>query len=176
MVYAVAILLISALTTVGLIATWAATSPGNWFWRTMAFLGAMSPLLLIPAYEPFVAFVIQGAVVAAGAQLARWRQARRSGEAYFESRFSVRTILLAMVPMAVLTAAGVQLIEDKELNWIGSVRIGIAAGVISLLGLWIATGRISLGWLRDSCSCRGNEPHSLLLERMVRFRNRDVRF
>ena len=66
MVYAVAILLISALTTVGLIATWAATSPGNWFWRTMAFLGAMSPLFLIPAYESFVAFVIQGAVVAAG--------------------------------------------------------------------------------------------------------------
>jgi hypothetical protein len=62
MVYAVAILLISALTTVSLFAVWAATSPGNWFWRTMALLGAMSPLLLIGAYEPFVAFVIQGAV------------------------------------------------------------------------------------------------------------------
>jgi hypothetical protein len=44
MVYAVAIFLTLVLTTVGFIAVWAATSPGNWFWRTMAFLGAMSPL------------------------------------------------------------------------------------------------------------------------------------
>lgn len=50
MAYAVAILLISALTTVGLLALWAATSTAHWFWRTMGFLAAISPVLLIPAY------------------------------------------------------------------------------------------------------------------------------
>lgn len=147
MVYAVAILLISALTTVGLIAVWAATSPGNWFWRTMAFLGAMSPLLLIPAYEPFVAFVIQGAVVAAGVQLARWRANRGSGEPIFKSRFSLRTVLLAMVPLAVMVAVGVKIVETEDFIWLGSVQIGIVAGILSLTAFWIARGRVPV-WLK----------------------------
>lgn len=146
MVYAVAILLISALTTVGLIAVWAATSPGNWFWRTMAFLGAMSPLLLIPAYEPFVAFVIQGAVVAAGVQLARWRANRGSGEPIFQSRFSLKTILLIMVPLAVMVAVGVKIVETEDFIWLGSVQIGIVAGILSLTAFWIAKGKAAIGW------------------------------
>src|SRR5687767_7422802 len=68
---AIAVLLISALTTTGLLALWAATSRRHWFLRTAAFLAMLSPLLLVPAYEPFVALALQGAVVAGGVGIAR---------------------------------------------------------------------------------------------------------
>jgi hypothetical protein len=141
MVYAVAVLLISVLTTVGLLAVWAATSPGNWFWRTMAFLGAMSPLLLIPAYEPFVAFVIQGAVVAAGVQASHWRRARRSGEVIFQSRFSLKTVLLVMPPVALLVAVAVRLPVLNFLAWRSVVLIGLGGGAATLAAWWIVYGK-----------------------------------
>ncbi len=146
MVYAVAILLVSLLTSVGLLAIWAATSRAHWFWRTMLFLAALTPLLLIPAYEPFLAFVIQGAVVAAGIQLVKWRAARKRSEPFFRTRFSLRTILLAMVPVAVLVAVSVQIYEANDFNGIGAVQIGGVAGLASLLGFWMASGRLRLGW------------------------------
>jgi hypothetical protein len=59
MAYAVAILLVSALTTVGLLTLWAATSTAHWFWRTMGFLAAISSVLAIPAYDVFLVFAIQ---------------------------------------------------------------------------------------------------------------------
>jgi hypothetical protein len=140
MAYAVAILLISALTTVGLLALWAATSTAHWFWRTMGFLAAISPVLLIPAYEPFVAFSIQGAVVAAGVQFAKWRTARKEGEAFFKSQFSVRTVLLTMAPIGLLTAVAVRLPELNHYAWQSVVMIGLGAGVTTLTAWWIAYG------------------------------------
>ncbi len=105
MVYAVAILLVSSLTSVSLLAIFAATSRLHWFWRTMLFLGALAPLLLIPAYEPFIAFVLQGAMIAVGVQLVNWRAARKRGEPFVKSRFSLRTVLLAMVLFFTLRVA-----------------------------------------------------------------------
>ncbi len=74
MEYSLAILLISVLTTNGLLALWAATSqrvgscgrPSTWH---------ASPLLLVPAYEPFVALNIQGTLISLGVAL--WRLIRR---------------------------------------------------------------------------------------------------
>jgi hypothetical protein len=111
----------------------------------MAFLGAMSPLLLIPAYEPFVAFVIQGATVAAGVQLARWRQARKSGESFLKSRFSLKTILLAMVPTAVLVAVWARAPEVGWEGWLSTAKIGIAAGAVVLVSLWLLRAT-SISW------------------------------
>jgi hypothetical protein len=141
MAYAVAILLISALTTVGLLALWAATSTAHWFWRTMGFLAAISPVLLIPAYEPFVAFVIQGAVVAGGVQFAKWRTARKQGELFFKSQFSLRTVLLGMAPIGLLTAVAVRLPELNHYAWQSVVMIGLGAGATTLAAWWIAFGR-----------------------------------
>jgi hypothetical protein len=146
MAYAVAILLISALTTVGLLALWAATSTAHWFWRTMGFLAAISPVLLIPAYEPFVAFAIQGAVVAGGVHLAKWRTARKQGEPFFKSQFSLRTVLLAMVPLAVIVAVWVRTGEDENFTWLGSTQIGVAAGILSLSAFWMATSKARFVW------------------------------
>lgn len=141
MAYAVAILLTSALTTVGLLALWAATSRAHWFWRTMLFLAAIAPLLLIPAYEPFVAFVIQGTVVAAGIQLAKWRTARKNGEAFFKSRFSLRTVLLAMVPIGVLSAVTVRVPELNWYAWQSVILIGLGGGLATLAAWWVTYGR-----------------------------------
>jgi hypothetical protein len=141
MAYVVAILLISALTTVGLLALWAATSTVHWFWRTMGFLAAISPVLLIPAYEPFVAFVIQGAVVAAGVQFAKWRTARKQGESFFKSQFSLRTVLLAMAPIGLLTAVAVRLPELNQYAWQSVVLIGLGAGATTLAAWWVTYGR-----------------------------------
>jgi hypothetical protein len=146
MVYAVAILLVSSLTSVGLLAIWAAASRSHWFWRTMLLLGALAPLLLIPAYEPFIAFVLQGLVIAACVQLARWRAARKRGEPFFHSRFFLRTVLLAMVPVAVLVAVVVRLLEAKDVEWIPATQIGFVAGLTSLLGHWLARGELRLRW------------------------------
>ncbi len=65
----VVVLLATSFTCVGLLAVWAATSPRHWFVRTFVFLAALSPLLLTPAYEPIVAFAIQGLVVACGVRI-----------------------------------------------------------------------------------------------------------
>jgi hypothetical protein len=146
MAYAVAILLISALTTVGLLALWAATSTAHWFWRTMGFLAAISPVLLIPAYEPFVAFVIQGAVVTAGVQFAKWRTARKQGESFFKSQFSVRTVLLAMAPLGLLTAVAVRLPVLNQYAWQSFVLIGLGAGATTLAAWWVTYGQSS-NWI-----------------------------
>ena len=146
MAYAVAVLLVSSLTSVGLFAIWAAASHAHWFWRTMGFLAAISLPLLIPAYEPFVAFLLQGMVVAACIHIVRWRSTRRRGEPLFSSQFSLQTILLVMVPAAFLIAAGVELLRAEEMNWMAATQIGFISGLTSLLGLWLAKGRLRLSW------------------------------
>jgi hypothetical protein len=69
--FLVATLLTSTLVTAGLLALWASTNSGHWFLRTAAFLAAIGPLLLIPAYEPFIVLTLEGATIAAGIKLAR---------------------------------------------------------------------------------------------------------
>ena len=71
MEFSLAILLISTLTTNGLLALWAATSPRHWFWRTTIYLACLSPLLLVPAHELFIALALQGAVISSGVMLRR---------------------------------------------------------------------------------------------------------
>lgn len=149
MIIAVAVLLFSALTSVGLLAIWAATSPWHWFVRTMLYLGFLSLLLLIPAYEPFVAFVLQGAVVAGGVQLARWWHGRNSGNRLeMPLRFKLRTIPLVMVPVAILVAVYFRLPELNYVAWQSVVLIGLGGGIATLIGLWITSGKILRWWVR----------------------------
>jgi len=145
-----AILLVTSLTCVGLLGGWASTSGRHWFLRTSVFVGAGALLLLIPAYEPFVAFVLQGAVVAVGVQLARWW--RRRQDANFASpdrpRFSLITLLSVMVFVAIASAVGARL---PALNFrVGQsvVLIGLTAGWATLVGLWMVHGRLVRWWLR----------------------------
>jgi hypothetical protein len=61
-------LLVTSFTCVGLVALWAATSPRHWFLRTVVVLAPLSPLLAVPAYEPFLIFALQVFVIVIGVQ------------------------------------------------------------------------------------------------------------
>jgi hypothetical protein len=67
-------LLVTSFTCVGLVALWAATAPRHWFLRTAVVLAVLSPLLAVPAYEPFLVFAIQACVIVAGVKLRPWAQ------------------------------------------------------------------------------------------------------
>jgi hypothetical protein len=135
---ALAILLTSTLTTNGLIALWAATSHRHWFLRTALYVACVSPLLWIPAFEPFIGFVLQGAIIAAGVQAGRWwsrrRQRRSSGDA-FPSRawsFSLSTLMFAAILVAMAAAVGSRAPSLNSAAWINVIGIAAYAGVLSL--------------------------------------------
>jgi hypothetical protein len=143
---ALAALLVSSLTCVGLLALWAATSSRHWFLRTAVFVGTLSLLLLIPAYEPFVAFALQGSVVAAGVQLARrWKGASSSSPN--KAQFSLATLLQAMVFVAIAAAVAAKVLQSKLLDWPSIAIIGSVGGLTSLAGFWMRYGSFG-GWIR----------------------------
>jgi hypothetical protein len=156
---AIAVLLVSALTTTGLLALWAATSRRHWFLRTAAFLAVLSPLLLVPAYEPFVALALQGAVVAGGVSIGRWalsrkRRKRLEGDEVTgvgpQWRFSMATLLLAMVLCGVAAAVASQAPRLNWLAWQSVALIGVTGGLATLLGWWAATRKQWRGRLAAS--------------------------
>ena len=139
------VLLVSSLTSVGLLALWAATSNQHWFLRTAVFLGLLSLLLLIPAYEPFVVFTWQGVIVASGIHCARWwRHAGKTSS----RRFSLATMLQAVVVVALLAAVGSRLPELNFLAWRSVVMVGFCAGVATLVGYWVAAAEKPRWWWR----------------------------
>ncbi|MFC1758579.1 hypothetical protein ACFL2H_07395 [Planctomycetota bacterium] len=135
---ALATLLVSSFTSVGVLAIWAAVSPWNWFLRAASFLSLLSLLLMIPAFEPFVAFVLQGATVATGIQLSRKQLHKRSPN---HLRFSLVALLQAMAIISVLTAVAVKLPTLNLLAWQNVVLIGITAGLATLTSCWVVHGR-----------------------------------
>lgn len=144
---ALATLLVSSLTSIGLLALWAATSPRHWFLRTAVFLGVVSLLLLIPAYEPWVAFVLQGAVV-----VRCWRNCRfsldESERGAQPTRFSLATLLQLMVILAVFAAVGSKLPALNYLSWRSVVVIGLTSGLTSLLAYRLIQVKRPTLWLR----------------------------
>jgi len=102
-----AVLLVTSFTCVGLVALWAATSPRHWFVRTAVVLAILSPLMLIPAYEPLVVFLIQFIFVVAGVTVYRWHDGANGHGSHSATsrgarevkalRFSTSTLLLLIV-------------------------------------------------------------------------------
>jgi hypothetical protein len=148
MTVAIVTLLVSTLTTVGLVALWAATSSQHWFVRAAVFLGFISPLLLMRAYAPCVALAIEGATIAVGVSLWRRSQARRAatGATTFWPSFSISSLLAAIT----LTGVGLTLVvrrEDLNDGWqsVGVIGLGSAAAVLA--GAWVATLRGGRAWI-----------------------------
>lgn len=147
------VVLVTSYTSMGLLALWAATSRWHWLLRSAVVLAVLAPLLLIPAYEPWIVFALQACTVAVGVQLWRWRAARRHvRESPSENcntpkrrfRFSLAT-LLALVPMvAVLTAIGTRIVanlpEQNATAWTTIVLNGLCSGCAVLLGAWMVAG------------------------------------
>lgn len=147
------VVLVTSYTSMGLLALWAATSRRHWLLRSTVVLVVLAPLLLIPAYEPWIVFALQACTVTAGVQLWRWRAARRHvRESPSENcdvpkrrfRFSLAT-LLALVPMvAVLTAISTRIVanlpEQNATAWTTIVLNGLCSGCAVLLGAWVVAG------------------------------------
>ncbi len=152
MLFAAAYLLFSTLTSVGLLAIWAATSRWHWFGRMMLFLGVAALPVAIPAGELTAVFLVQGAVVAAGVQLARRGRRRRERKLRGEPRpvpqFSLRDALLVVVPVACLSAIGVRLPALDVPTWLSLVGAGAIAGLATLLALWVVRGKRPAWWAR----------------------------
>ncbi len=148
------VVLVTSYTSMGLLALWAATSRRHWLLRSTVVLVVLAPLLLIPAYEPWIVFALQACTVTAGVQLWRWRAARRHvRESPSENcdvpkrrfRFSLAT-LLALVPLvAVLTVIGTRIVanlpEQNTEAWTTIVLNGLCSGCAVLLGAWMAAGK-----------------------------------
>jgi len=141
-----AILLVTSFTCVGLLSLWAATSPRHWFVRTAVVLVVLSPLLMIPAYEPFVVFIIQSLIIAMGMLLYRW-QARqhspeRSGSDDTDAqeakhfRFSISTLLLMTVFVAIVVAIAMKL---PKLNLTAWTTVGLNGAVGGAATLFAAS-------------------------------------
>ena len=60
------VLLVTSFACTGLLALWAAASRLFWLLRVAVVLAVLSPLLFIPAYEPWSLFALQACTVAAG--------------------------------------------------------------------------------------------------------------
>ena len=166
MLEAFSILTVTSITWVGLLAIWAGASRRHWFLRAGVFVGVLSLLLLIPAYEPFVAFTLQGAVVAVGVKLYRCGvplpaclAVRRKDKAYtagrassgtrrFALRYSILTLLQLTVFLAISMAVAAKLPVLNVRAWQSVVLIGLVFGSATLLGLWIVHGRLLRWWWR----------------------------
>jgi hypothetical protein len=143
------VLLATSFTCLGLLSLWAAWSPQHWFLRAAVFLAVLSPLLLVPAYEPFVAYALQGMVVACGTAARRWwlRRRQKSEAAPAQStpanlRFSLSTLLLLMALVAVLTPIAIKLPRLDVRSWVSVAAIGTACGLTTLAAAWMSAARL----------------------------------
>jgi hypothetical protein len=140
-------LLVTSFTCVGLLALWAAKSERHWFVRTAIVFIVLSPLLAVPALEPFVVFAIQSAVVAFGVMLYRRRVIKHSSTKEIETdaevkaapcvRFSLTTVMLGMVLVAIVAAIAVRFPRLNVPGWTTIFLNGAAAEVSTLVGAWM---------------------------------------
>jgi hypothetical protein len=163
-------LLVTSFTCVGLVALWAATSPRHWFLRTAVVVAFLSPLLLIPACEPFLTFMIQAGIVVGG--VIAWRRATFSrnrnvippfAPSHYRGpksviRYSLTTLLLlaalACVTVAVATRIATNLPPQNREAWTTIALDGLLCGSAVLIGAWMfASARKWWAWPTGIIAC-----------------------
>ncbi|TWT31033.1 hypothetical protein KOR34_44070 [Posidoniimonas corsicana] len=142
------LLLLTTVTTVGLIAAWAATSRWHWFVRAMLCLGVAALPLLIPAYELSIAAMALMGTVVAGVLVWKWLRRRAAGERR-PSQFATRDLLLAVIPVAAVCAVVVQMPPLGADRWFGMLLSGCFSGLVILVGLWLAAAVPWNRWARS---------------------------
>jgi hypothetical protein len=153
-----AALLVSSFTIVGVVALWAATSPGPWFVRAIVVIGILLPLLLIPAYEPFLTLALEAAFVVAGVRA--WRSRHTATKTVSSDsintgavdagrpkslQFSLVTLLWMTAIAAIAVAIGARIVKDlppqNAQAWITIALNGFASGAAVLVGAWLAASK-----------------------------------
>lgn len=151
-------LLTTSFTCVGLLALWAATSPRHWFVRTAVVIGVLSPLLIVPAPEPFFVLILQCGVVTLGTLVYRRlhmlkRQGPNSIHTLLPSQkgpdegrhdtaggvpptatfhFSLATLLLCTVLAAIAAAIAVHFPRLNLPAWSTMLLHGVSSGIATL--------------------------------------------
>lgn len=142
-------LLVSLFSSVGLLALWAATSSRHWFLRASVLLAALSPLLLVPAYEPLLILALEAATVALGVKL--WQWLAKTNRVQGTIHFSLKSLLLLTPIVAVVTAIGTRIVVNMERqtleSWITITLNGMTSAVVVLLAAWIIVStRRTIAW------------------------------
>lgn len=121
-----------------LLGIWAAVVRRHWFLRFAVVGGVLALALLVPAYEVVIEFgVAMGLIALAVRATRRPRQWR--------ARWSIETVLLAMVVAAVVAAViGAAPTYGVEM-WIRLFGIGFTVSYFGLACLWIVCGRAQVG-------------------------------
>jgi hypothetical protein len=148
------LVVVSFMSFFGLLVVWAGLGRGNWFVRAAITLGCVSLLLLIPAYELMIVYVLQ--VVITFAVLTLWRCGHLSscGAASEPTRarwqFSIRDLMLLTVLAAWISAMVTQVPAEARTSQVALLIEGVAMALLSVAAAWIAFGR-SRWWLRLPC-------------------------
>lgn len=170
---ALGLLLVTPLSSVGILAIQAATWRLHWFVRTAIVLGCLSPLLWVPAFEPFVAFVLEAATVAGVIALGRRRApvphesscatpaadvvGAEPGRVPVEATRArlpggqLKISLLSLFLLTTLAAAGAAVFQRMPSfdgrTWLSILVVGTGSAGSVLLGRVGASG-LFRGWLR----------------------------
>ncbi len=140
--------------------------------RSAVVLLVLSPLLLIPAYEPWIIFALQTCVVVTGVQI--WRRSTAANDHSlgelpgnhskanrgFVPRFSLRTLFAITALVAVLTAIVTRIVtnwpQQSVESWTTIVLNGMCGGCAVLLGAWLlASERKRIAWPAALLACMG---------------------
>ena len=127
---------------VGICSVWLAIGRGHWFARFLVFLPLLMAPILIDAYDMFYHHAFGTALIVLGIGAYRhWR--------LWQWRFTSRSMLLAMVVLAVFGAVFANTPEFGAHQWLGFLGIGAAIAAGTLLCVWTVCGR-GKWWTRAS--------------------------
>jgi hypothetical protein len=156
-------LAVLAMTFIGLWSIWAGFGRAHWFVRVSVLLGWISLVLVIPAYELLILFLVQaGVTIAVLSAWRAWRSYRVSAQGGDELpsglpirsrwQFSVRDLLLLAVLVAWLSAMLARVpVQVWTESWYWLLTGFIGGGLVPA-GAWIAlSGR--RWWLRLLAAC-----------------------
>ncbi|MEM8671406.1 MAG: hypothetical protein AAGG48_28050 [Planctomycetota bacterium] len=102
---------------------------------------------MIPAFEPVVAFAVQGIIVSCVLRLNRWLKSRRDQQLSEKPKLSILGGLLLTVIIALAAALFMRLPEWGWRAWLNVTLVGLLSGIATLTGVWFAAHWPSRIWL-----------------------------
>ncbi len=157
----VAIFLTTTLVSTGLLGVWAGTSQLHWFVRFAMVAAVLCPLVWAGGHQAFFMLFFQAILVAAGVRYfgRSWRRSKFShpAPAHHEYRFSLLTVLLLVVVVAILSAIAARMVASQPSTFFRMAASGLILAVpvnlAWLVAMSVSRRRISLGLLGILVGC-----------------------
>jgi hypothetical protein len=142
-------LTVVVMSLVGLLAIWCGLGRGNWFLRAAVVLGCISLLLVIPAYELVVVYLLQAWLTTIALTAWRhWRLSRATCDTVGRPcrnavpwQFSIRDLLLFTVLVACASAMLAKAPATVWSQWPALLVEGLILAWLTIAAAWIALGR-----------------------------------